>query len=152
MEVYNIKDKPEFIEEVAILTHNDWGSITNSKEEFLEKIDRKINKIKNNINKKYYRKLILLNKNELIGFISIFEHDCKERGNLYPWYATMFIKKEYRGNGYSRILNEEILKEANKMKIKKLYLKTTLENYYEKFGAIFLEQLDGGEKIYYFDL
>ena len=152
MEVYNIKDKPEFIEEVAILTHNEWGSITNSKEEFLEKIDRKINKIKNNMNKKYYRKLILVNKNELIGFISIFEHDCKERENLYPWYATMFIKKEYRGNGYSRILNEEILKEEKKMKIKKLYLKTTLENYYEKFGAIFLEQLVNGEKIYYFDL
>ena len=152
MEVYNIKDRPEFIEEIAILTQREWGSATNSKEEFLEKIDKKINKIKNNMNKKDYRKLILVNKNELIGFISIFEHDCKEREYLSPWYATMFVKKEYRGKGYSKILNDEILKEAKKMEIKKLYLKTTLENYYEKFGAIFLEKLDNGEKLYYFDL
>lgn len=34
----------------------------------------------------------------------------------------------------------------------KLYLKTNLINYYEKFGAIYLENLNNGEKLYYFDL
>lgn len=45
-----------------------------------------------------------------------------------------------------------ILEEARKRKIHTLYLKTTLNNYYEKFGAKFLEKLDDGEKIYYFDI
>ena len=47
---------------------------------------------------------------------------------------------------------KEIYKEAKKRKIKRIYLKTTLENYYEKMNAKFLEKLDNGEKIYYFDL
>ena len=83
---------------------------------------------------KNYCKLILLDNDELVGFISIFEHDCDERKNLSPWYATMFVKKEYRGKGYSKILNDAILKEAKARGFKKLYLKTTLNNYYEKFG------------------
>lgn len=68
---------------------------------------------------------------------------------LSPWYATMFVKKEYRGKGYSKILNDAILKEANKMGFEKLYLKTKLENYYEKFGAIYMETLNSGDKLYY---
>ena len=64
----------------------------------------------------------------------------------------MFVKKEYRGNGYSRILNDAILKEAKIRGIKRLYLKTTLDNYYEKFGAKYLETLANNEKIYYFEI
>ena len=64
----------------------------------------------------------------------------------------MFVKKEYRGKGYSKILNDAILKEAKARGFKKLYLKTTLNNYYEKFGAKYLETLTNNEKIYYFDI
>lgn len=41
-------------------------------------------------------KLILIEENVLIGFISIFPHDCDEEPNFTTWYATMYIKKEYR--------------------------------------------------------
>lgn len=58
-------------------------------------------------------------------------------------------KKEYRVMEYSKILNDAILKEANKMGFEKLYLKTKLENYYEKFGAIYMETLESGDKLYY---
>lgn len=51
-----------------------------------------------------------------------------------------------------KILNDAILKEAKRRNIKKIYLKTTLENYYEKFGAKYLEDLNEKEKLYYFDL
>ena len=86
------------------------------------------------------------------GFISIFPTDGNERKDLSPWYATMYVKKEYRGNGYSKLLNDAILKEAKKRGFSKIYLKTTLENYYEKWGAIYLEKMPNGEKLYYFDL
>lgn len=61
-------------------------------------------------------------------------------------------KKEYRGNGYSKILNDAILQEAKSRGFKRIYLKTTLENYYEKFGAKYLETLANNEKIYYFEI
>lgn len=152
LKIYNIKDKQEFLREVAILTQKEWGSKTNSKEEFEAKIDKKIRKIKSNLDNPLYCKLILLNNDKLIGFISIFPTDGEERKDLSPWYATMFVKEEYRGNGYSKILNDAILAEARKRGFKRLYLKTNLQNYYEKFGAVFLDTLQNGEKLYYFSL
>ena len=41
---------------------------------------------------------------------------------------------------------------TKKKKINRLYLKTTLDNYYEKLGAKFLEILENGEKIYCFEI
>jgi GNAT superfamily N-acetyltransferase len=152
LKIYNIKDKQEYLKEVAILTQKEWGKTCNTQAEFNQKILRKIENIKNNLDNKNYCKLILLDNDELIGFISIFEHDCDERKNLSPWYATMFVKKEYRGNGYSKILNDAILKEAKSRGFKRLYLKTTLDNYYEKFEAKYLETLTNNEKIYYFEI
>ncbi len=91
----------------------------------------------------------MVDNKELIGFISIFPSDCDEEENLTPWYATMYIKEKYRGKGYSRILNDTILKEANNRGFDKLYLKTNLNNYYEKFGATYIKTLKSGENLYY---
>ena len=72
--------------------------------------------------------------------------------DLTPWYATMYVKKEYRHKEYSKILNNELLKEAKKLGYSKVYLKSDLINYYEKFGAKYIETLNNGEKLYYIDL
>ena len=152
LKIYNIKEKQEFLREVAVLTQKKWGSNTNSKKEFEEKINKKITKIINNLDNPLYCKLVLLDDNNLIGFISIFPTDGDERTDLSPWYATMFVKEAYRGKGYSKILNDAILLEAKERGFKMLYLKTTLNNYYEKFGATFLDNLKSGEKLYCFNL
>ena len=60
----------------------------------------------------------------------------------------MYVKKEYRGKGYSKILNDAILEEAKNRGFKEIYLKTELENYYEKFGAIFIKKLSTNESLY----
>ena len=152
LKIYNIKEKQEFLQEVAILTQKEWGKKINSKEEFEEKINKKISKIIDNFNNPLYCKLVLLDDAILIGFISIFPTDGEERNDLSPWYATMYVKEEFRGKGYSKMLNDAILEEAKIRGFKKLYLKTNLINYYEKFGAIYLETLNNGEKLYYFKL
>ena len=152
LKIYNLKDKQKYIKEISILTQKEWGARNLSLNEFENKITKKINKIRQLFNDEYYCKLILLDDNNLIGFISIFPNDGNERKDLSPWYATMYVKEEYRGKGYSKILNDAILKEAKRRNIKKIYLKTTLKNYYEKFGAKYLEDLNEKEKLYYFDL
>ena len=152
LKIYNIKYKQEYLKEVAELTQKEWGNQANSIEEFNEKIDRKINKIMSNFNNPNYCKLILLQDDTLVGFISIFPHDCDEKPDLFPWYATMYVKEEFRGNGYSKLLNNAILKEAESRGFAKIYLKTDLINYYEKFGAIYVETLKTGERLYYFNL
>lgn len=151
MKIYNIKEKQEYIKEVAQLTQKEWGT-HNNEFEFKQKLKIKIEKIKSNLNNNNYCKLILIDNETLIGFISIFETDGEERKDLTPWYATMYIKKEYRGKGYSKILNDAILKEAKNRGFKKIYLKSSLKNYYEKFNAKYIEDLQNGEKLYYIEL
>ena len=64
----------------------------------------------------------------------------------------MYVIKEYRNKGYSKILNDLILKEAKSLGYNKVYLKTDLLNYYEKFGFKYLETLDNSERMYYIEL
>ena len=152
LKIYNIKDKIEYIKEIAILTQEEWGEKGLSTDEFDNKVNKKIEKIKSNLDNKLYCKLILLDDDKLVGFISMFPYDGEERKELTPWYATMYVKKEYRKNGYSKILNDAILKEAKNRGFSKIYLKSELKNYYEKFGAKYIDTLNNGEKLYYIEL
>ena len=54
--------------------------------------------------------------------------------------------------GYSKLLNDAVLKEAIKLGYQKVYLKTELDNYYEKFGAKYVGKLNELEKLYCFEL
>ena len=80
--------------------------------------------------------------------IFTFANPGEEEKELTPWYATMYVKKEYRNKGCSKILHEAIINEAKQRGFTTLYLKTTLNNYYEKFGAICIKELKSGEKLY----
>lgn len=150
MKIYNLKDKIEYLDEVANLEYEEWAN--NKEENKKERIKAKKEKILNSFNNKSFCKLNLIDNNNLIGFISIFPKDCEEERELTPWYATMYVKERYRNNGYSRILNDAILKEAKNRGFSILYLKTDLKNYYEKFGAIFIKKLKSGEDLYKFEL
>lgn len=149
MKIINIKDKLNYLKEYVKLCYLEWSN----KEKPLtvtEYIDYKIDNIKNG--DKVISILGLVNEEELIGFISLFKYDGDERKDLTPWYATMYVKKEYRRKGYSKLLNQAIIKEAKRLGYDKVYLKSDLINYYEKFGAKRIEQLKNGEILYYIDL
>ena len=121
LKIYNILEKMKFLKEVATLEYEEWADKPEEDKE--ARIKGKIEKIKIKLKGKDFCKLILLDDDKLIGFISIFPQDCDECQKLSPWYATMYVKKEYRGQGYSKILNDAILKEARKRGYKEIYLK-----------------------------
>lgn len=150
MKVYNLKDKLEYLDEVAMLEYDEWAS--NKEENKQIRVEKKKEKICELFSHKSFCKLILIDDNKLIGFISLFPSDCEEEKDLTPWYVTMYVKKEYRNQGYSKILNDAILKEAKKRGFETIYLKTDLVNYYEKFGAIFIKKLKSKESLYKFEL
>ena len=149
LKVYDIRDKMEYLREVIILEYNEWAK--NPKDNMEERIESKIKKVESMLDKKDFCKLILLKGNYLVGFISIFSKDSDEI-DVSPWYATMYVKKEYRGMGYSRILDKAIKEEAKKRGFNRLYLKTELVNYYEKFGAVYIKNINENEKLYKMEL
>ena len=146
MNIINLKENIPFLEEYIKLCNKEWGTKKN-KEDLDSYVKRKLNQIYNT--NKVICVLGLINNNELIGFISLFKNDGDYRLDLTPWYATMYIKEEYRKRGYSKILNDALIKEAVKLGYDRVYLKTDLINYYEKFGAKYIEKLKNGEKLYY---
>ena len=150
MKIYNIKDKEEFLYEVCLLEHQEWSANKVTGQALEEKIKSKIDKIKSNYDNNSFCKLILVDQSKLIGFVSLFPEDL-EGSKLTPWFATMYVKKEYRGKGYSKILSDALIKEALNRGFNKIYLKTDLNNYYEKLGFTYLET-KGKEKIYFKNL
>ena len=148
MNIINIKNNDRYLEEYCRLCSLEWGK---------PKSDIDMNKyVKSKMKKilsedKVISVLGMIENDELIGFISLFKYDGNERKDLTPWYATMYVKKEYRGRGYSKILNNKILEEAKKLGYDRVYLKSNLKDYYLKFGAIYIEDLKCGEKLYYID-
>lgn len=152
LKICDLKDNISYLREIAILTQKEWGNKDLTEDEFNERVVKKEEKIKSLLDNKDYCKLLLLDDDILVGFISIFPTDGEERQDLTPWYATMYVKEEYRNKGYSKILNDAILKEAKARGYDKIYLKSELKNYYEKFGAKYIEDLKNGEKLYYIQL
>lgn len=144
--IIDIKNNEKYLKEYIKLCSLEWGKKKNNDEMKLY-IQKKMESIKNI--DKVISVVGLIENNKLIGFISLFKSDGEERQDLTPWYATMYVKKEYRGLGYSKELNIAILKKAKQLGFDKVYLKSNLQNYYEKFGAKFIETLGNGEKLYY---
>ena len=146
MEIKNIINDKKYLKEYIKLCSLEWG-IPKIKIEMNKYIEEKYNKIKTT--DKVILVLGLFDKNKMIGFISLFKYDGEEKRDLTPWYATMYVKEEYRGNGYSKILNDALIVECIKKGYNKIYLKSNLINYYEKFGAKYMEKLNNGETLYY---
>lgn len=143
MKIIDILDDSIFFREYISLCYYEWSNREKSLDEYIDY------KIKNSGNIIFVLGLV---DKELIGFISLFRNDCDERCDLTPWYSTMFVKEKYRHHGYSKILNGALLDRAKYLNYNRVYLKSNLVNYYEKFGARFIEKLKNGESLYYIDL
>ena len=92
MEVFDLKDKQEYLYEVMELEYLEWANdVTSDKE---NRIKKKINKYLEYVDRNDFCKLILVDGNKLIGFISLFPYDGDEEKDLSPWYATMYVKKK----------------------------------------------------------
>lgn len=147
MKIINITNNTKYLKKYIALCYLEWSE---KEKELTEYIDYKLRKLK--IENNIIFILGLVDHNKLVGFISLLKKDGDCEVKLTPWYATMYVKKEYRGRGYSRILNDALLEKSKRLGYTKVYLKSNLINYYEKFGAIYIKKLENGESLYYIDL
>lgn len=61
---------------------------------------------------------------------------------IYPWLINVYIHDAYRGKGYFKKLMNSLKENCKKLEIEKIYLYTTHNGLYEKFGWKFEEEFN----------
>lgn len=81
--------------------------------------------------------------NTIIGMFQLTYEDLNVRPDIYPWLANVYIDKQYREKGYSKILLKSIKDIASKTtNFSTLFLYTKHVGLYEKFGWEFVSKID----------
>ena len=138
----NINEHPEFFDFAIETIFAEWGDNN------IEHLNKKKEKLRNQPNQNCY---VLVIDNNPIGCFVIRDGDINGHPELSPNLACVCIDKQHRGKGYSKVLMKEAIKAFKLLGVKKAYLKTTLVNFYEKFGWEYLKEMviDGTrERIY----
>lgn len=69
-----------------------------------------------------------------IGTYALIRNDLNSRQDLHPWLACLYVDLDSRGKKLGARLLDHAIEETAKLALKKLYLQTDLEGYYEKYG------------------
>ena len=90
---------------------------------------------------------LVLDGTRIVAGGGIIENDFHARKDLAPNFCALFVEPEYRGRGLARRLLDQGRKDAGAAGLRRLYLITDHENFYEKCGWYLncMVQCDGGE-------
>lgn len=83
---------------------------------------------------------LLLDDKTIIGCAGMITNDFISRMDLMPWFCSLYIEENYRGNGYGHLLLERAKKDAINEGFSMLYLCTDHVGYYEKNGFQYIGQ------------
>ena len=86
--------------------------------------------------------IIATTDGKIVGICNLLMHDLDTRPDLYPWAGNLFIDENYRGQGISTLLMNELIGQAKKLGLKELYSYTKQTSLCEKFGFKFLEETE----------
>jgi N-acetylglutamate synthase-like GNAT family acetyltransferase len=128
LEIVHIKDYTGGTKKGIDYYHSKWGDDFN--------YDFFNDAIRNSSNKQFGlpRFYLLLKIDRIIGCCALVTNDFISRHDLYPWLAGIFIEKTERGKEYGNRLMQYAEKEAKKIGYDKLFLTTSHNSYYEKYG------------------
>lgn len=151
-EIDYIGNRQQYINEIALLWAKEWIPEANEAD-----VEKKIFKFKDRVSTDKPPFVLVAHKdNILIGSAGLSEHDLDRRPDLTPWLIGVLVKPEYRKQGIATDLIQSVLKKANNLGYKRIYLHTEeAHGLYEKLGWIFLEHTinDQGldSDIYFFE-
>ena len=78
----------------------------------------------------------------LIAIYEINEKDDVDEAPYTPYIASIFVKEEFRGNGYMKMIMSDAFSKIKGMGYDKAYLHSSHEGLYEKFGFTHIDDVD----------
>jgi N-acetylglutamate synthase-like GNAT family acetyltransferase len=140
IEIVNVKDFSGGVEKAIKYIYKIWGR-NKSYEYFYDAIIHS-----SEPGKTLPKFFLLLKDDSVIGCYALITNDFISRHDLYPWFACLFIEERERGNSFGSLLMKHAELEAKKSGYSALYLSTSHDGYYEKYGWRRIEdgyELDG---------
>ena len=77
---------------------------------------------------------LLEKEGEIIGCAGLITNDFISRMDLFPWFSSLYIEKEYRGQSLGSLMINKAKEDANSGGFSHLFLCTDHIGYYEKYG------------------
>ncbi len=85
--------------------------------------------------------LVAFNGDEVLGTVALKPQDLDIRPQLTPWLGGLFVMPEFRGRGIGSLLIINIVEEARRLRLPRLYLWTpSAESLYARHGWSLLER------------
>lgn len=131
MQIENLADHPGIIDTLALWHFTEWGHAdpAGSARSWAAGLRKRTNR--DRIPATY----VALNGRDLLGSVTLTDHDMGSHMELSPWLAGLFVKPEKRGMGIGTALTLYAMRAAAQMGIARLYLHTeSARDFYVKFG------------------
>ncbi|MEZ4606774.1 MAG: GNAT family N-acetyltransferase [Deinococcales bacterium] len=125
-----LADYPEYIEPLAHLHHQEWGSFYENWT--FEIALQELLEAKKTV---LPLTLIALEETQLLGSVSLIEDDwLKGFEHLSPWLASLFVLPAYRGKGVGKALVKGVLREARALHPQVYLFNHQQQAYYQSLG------------------
>ena len=131
MKIISIREQPEFRDKAIQYFQKNWSDVR--PEMYEDCITHSIG-ARNELPQWY----LFQKEGEIIGCAGLITNDFISRGDLYPWFAALFIEESQRGNKYPSLLLEQAKTDTRKAGFENLYLCTEHIGYYEKYGFSYI--------------
>ena len=131
LRIENIANNLDLVETIARWHWDEWGDSdpAGSLESWTERLRQRTNR--DRIPTTY----VALDGDELLGSVTLVEHDISTWPGLSPWLAGVYVKPSRRGQGVGSALVRHAVRQAAEMGIARLYLYTdSARGFYEKLG------------------
>lgn len=78
---------------------------------------------------------------EPVGTVNLIENDDEKRTHLRPWLAALYVRPEFRSQGFGSALVTELARRAAVLDIDELYLGTDNPGFYARLGIDVYEKV-----------
>lgn len=137
MEIVSLSERKEFIPELAVLHHAEWGHFNPSLT--LEKRIAKITALSGETGIPSF--FIAISDGKLAGSAALVKEDMDTRTDLSPWLTAVYVKDQYRHQGVATALIARCESEAIDLNFNTWYLYTeSASGLYEKLGWCYVER------------
>jgi len=140
VEVKNFVDCPEALPFVAEQLFNQWFS---SRPEWTR--ERLLTHMRQGRDDAIPVGLVAFIDGEPTGTVSLLDQDLEECGDRRPWLAGLLVFPKYREQGVARALVEEVMRVAQRLGERDVYLWTEIPELYVKFGWEIVPEIKGSE-------